>query len=384
MKDWRLAFVYRLLLALVCFASLAAAGEAAGAGSVSGPQPYARVRVSIPPAGGRAEIRESGSTASGTVQSFPGTVSGDAPDAAGIGPEPQVLAVLYGADITGDDVIRELLRRRGRDTLEWIIGRNILRHELSRLKLAVTEEEVDDRLEAHLDGFRKAYPDLAQPDDLTRSAAGMFVDEYRERAVWTELALRKIMRVALKPTTAQLRGYYAERRYDFVKPERVRISQVFVAPHPGSGKEGIADAGDWETARRQIEEAHTLLRMGEDFDKVARTYGSGGQLSRWVTRGELLRELEDAAFGIEPGSHTVPLRSSLGYHIIHVDEKEARDVPPFEEVREEVLTRYEEAQFVLRAGEFMARLRERAERTGGLVLLPDAEDFIEPPPIEDF
>lgn len=346
--------------------------------------------MSIPPSGGRAEVRDFAAAqppSTANPYQISDSSSGDGVSSSAYGvesgieakgePGPQILAVLYGRDITDADVIQELLDRRGRETLEWIIGREILRHELERLDLEVGEAEVDERLGKHIESYRKAFPNVAKADDLTRAASGMRLDEYRERSVWVELALRKIMRVALKPTTAQLRGYYAERQFEFIRPERVRISQVFIAPQPGSDKDGIADAADWATARRQILEADSRLRMGEDFAKVARTYGTGGQLSRWVGRGELLRELEEAAFAIRPGSNTAPIKSSMGYHIICVEEKVEREVPPFEEVREEVLAQYEEMQFVLRAGEFMARLREKAAKNGGLVVPEDAASFPE-------
>lgn len=375
-----------LTVALALTATGVAAGEVSTSNGMT-PQPYARVRVAISPDGGRAEIRETASDATPSVPS-PSYQPTTATAYGGVSPygttepapasptdpaAPAVLAVLYGKDITEADVVRELLERRGRETLEWLIGRDILRHELDRLSLQVKDGEVEERLAKHLEGFRKAFPNLSAPEDLVRAASGMHLDEYRERAVWAELALRKIMRVALRPSTSQLRGYYAERQFEFIQPERIRISQVFIAPQPDPDTGGLASEADWAQAQKQILEAHSRLRMGEDFAAVARAYGTGGQLSRWVGRGELLRELEEAAFAIKEGSHTAPLKSSMGYHIINVEKIQKRKVPPFEEVREEVLAQYEEMQFLLRAGEFMARLRDKALRNGGLVFAETAE-----------
>ena len=376
----------RSLSALSAFAFLLLAAAGAGetpSASTSAPQPYARVRVSIPSIGGRAEIREP-STAdpygqTSVLSSTPGVDIPPLEDTAETGTEtdgqPLVLATLHGNDITEEDVVRELLERRGRETLEWLIGRDILQWELDRLELEITDAEIDERLEKHIEGFRKAFPGFSRPDDLTRAAAGMRLDEYRERSVWAELALRKIMRVSLKPANEQLRGYYAERQAEFIRPERVKISQVFIAPQPDAENEGMPGPDDWALAEKQILEAHTRLRMGEEFVDVARAYGSGGQIARWAGRGELLRELEEAAFGIGVGSTTAPIKTSMGYHILLVEEKAQRKVPAYEEVRDEVAARFEERQFVLLAGEFMSRLRDKALRSGGLVIAPEAGDF---------
>lgn len=378
------------LLALLA-PSPARPGETANSAGAA-PQPYARVRVSIPSSGRRAEIRETSPSQepqstdsplilSSTPSSAGATATDDPPteavEAAGA---PLVLATLNGRDITDEDVVRELLLRRGRETLDWIIGRDILRDELERLNLEVTDDEVDAGMRQHLSEFRKAFPALSRPDELVRAASGMHPGEYRERSVWAELALRKIMRQTLKPTNEQLRGYYAERQADFIQPERVKISQVFIAPRPGKDNDGISEAEDWKAAESQILEAYNRLRMGDDFAEVARAYGSGGQFSRWAGRGELLRELEDAAFAIGVGSSTAPIKSSMGYHILLVEEKIQRKIPPFEEVRDEVRAQFEEKQFVLRAGEFMARLRENALKSGGLVISPESEYFPETAP----
>lgn len=292
--------------------------------------------------------------------------------------EPQkILATLGGEPITEEDVLRELWQRRGRETFDWLVGRAILRRELGNLGLEVRDREVSERLELHLAGLRQAFPGLALPDELTRAAGGLPLEEYRERTVWSELALRKIMQAKSRPGEEKLRQFHAEIQAEFIRPERVRISQVFIPPQPGPDSDGIAAPEDWRRAERQILEADSRLRMKENFADVARAYGTGGQLSRWVGRGELLRELEAAAFSILPGAITTPIRTSMGYHILTVEEKEERREPSFEEVRNEVLARYREAEFLVTAGRFMSDLRAEALADGTLDLSGADEAFAE-------
>lgn len=292
--------------------------------------------------------------------------------------KPKVLATLHGTPITEDDVAREMWLRRGRETFDWLIGRDILRRELERLDLRVTDSEIRASLDKHLDVLRKAYPKLRKRDDLTRAASGMPLEEYRERTVWTELALRKIMRVSLETRDEDLRRFYASVRADYIRPERVRISQIFIPPQINPDSDGIADNEAWLRAERQIREAHTLLRR-QDFSDVAKLFGSGNQLSRWVKRGDLLRELEGPAFSILPDSITTPIKSSMGWHMLMVEAREDRQEPTLDEVRGEVLSRYEEERFVRLAGEFMARLKEKALNSGGLVMVDMPDVFAETP-----
>ncbi len=291
---------------------------------------------------------------------------------------PQPLAMLDGAEITDRDVTRELWTRRGRETLDWMVGKMILQHELDRLKLTVTDEEIETACDRHMEGLARIFPGMVSRDDLARLASGMGFAEYRERTVWVELALRKIMRETLKPTDDQLRVYYAERKAAFVEPDRVRISQIFVPPAPGPDGDMTNSAAAWKEAERLILEAHTRLRMGEDFRAVASSYSSGSSSPRFVEPGDLLRELEDAAFSLRPGAVSAPIRTSMGYHIIRVEERHERKQPSFEEVRDRVLEEYENKFFVAAAGDFMSQLRENAVREGRLQFYnyPEPPSFI--------
>jgi hypothetical protein len=276
--------------------------------------------------------------------------------------------------------MRELWHTRGGETLDWLIGRLLLERELSKLDSTVTEAEVDERLGEHLRRLRRNFSHVSEPEGLVRAASGLSLAEYRRRSVWTELALRKVMREALKPSEEELRAYFADKQAAFIQPEGVRMSQVFIAPPGDPADDGMPGPDDWKTAEKQILEAHTRLRMGEDFAEVARGYGAGGQFSRWVRRGELLRELEEAVFSIRPGSFSTPIRTSMGFHIVRSERKVERKSPRFEEVREKVATAYEDDAFVFCAGDFMIKLRNDALKDGTLTFPAGLKPESPPPP----
>jgi hypothetical protein len=381
MSMTRAAFTLVAAALLACGAAFAE--DAGGAPSQGSPDSAYRVRVAVSYPGaepGTPEVRPLAEdtpivSESVIVSSTPTEVIEDFTPVLS---EPwKVLASLGGEPITEEDGLRELWRQRGRETFDWLVGRAILRRELANLGLDVRDREVSERLELHLAGLRQAFPGLTLPDELTRAASGLPLEEYKERTVWSELALRKIMQAKSRPGEEKLRQFHAEIQAEFIRPERVKISQVFIPPQPGPDSDGIATQEDWRRAERQILEADSRLRMKENFADIARAYGTGGQLSRWVERGELLRDLEAAAFSILPGAITTPIRTSMGYHILTVEEKEERQEPDFEEVRNEVLTRYREAEFLVTAGQFMADLKAEALGDGSLDLSGAGEVFAE-------
>jgi parvulin-like peptidyl-prolyl isomerase len=86
---------------------------------------------------------------------------------------------------------------------------------------------------------------------------------------------------------------------------------------------------DSEAAAREI---LALLQDGADFAALARersldlaTRDNGGDLG-WFPRGLVAPELENTAFGLQPGQFSDVVRLGEGYHIIQVVEREAARV----------------------------------------------------------
>jgi hypothetical protein len=319
-----------------------------------------------PPALPQAEPTRDNPTLS--IDSQPSELAPEASPA----PAALVLAVIGDKVITDQDVTRELWLRRGQDALDWLIGQAVLVDELDRHGLGVDAAEVESRLAEHLEKLAQAFPRAGSGEQLTRVASGMGLSEYRERAVWTELALRKIMQATLKPGETELRAFFAEHQPDFVEPERVFLEQVFIPPQTGEDSDAVHGVAEWNEAERLAVEAHTRLRMGEDFRAVAASYPGSDSEPVWVSQGELLRELDEAAFALRPGAISNPIRTGMGYHIIQVVERRKRRMPSFDEVRGKVLAQYEERLFTETAGDFLTLLKDQSIKEKRLVL-PDPE-----------
>ncbi|MDX1477264.1 MAG: peptidylprolyl isomerase [Saprospiraceae bacterium] len=92
-----------------------------------------------------------------------------------------------------------------------------------------------------------------------------------------------------------------------------------------------ADAGDaaWQAAREKAEQARARISNGEDFATLAKTIsedktsaqrgGDLGFLTALFPSG--FYEMESAAYGLQPGEVSAPVRSSLGYHLLKLQER---------------------------------------------------------------
>ena len=93
------------------------------------------------------------------------------------------------------------------------------------------------------------------------------------------------------------------------------------------------------------EEAKDLvkqLKAGADFNELAKKSSdssnahSGGDLG-YFSRGQMVKSFEDAAFALEPGQVSDPVKSEFGWHVIKVEDKRNRPVPSFDEVKDQIM-----------------------------------------------
>ena len=85
------------------------------------------------------------------------------------------------------------------------------------------------------------------------------------------------------------------------------------------------------------------LRAGEDFAKVAKEVskdpGSEGGDLGWFTRERMVPAFADAAFKLQQGQFSEPVKTQFGWHIIQVEGKRQKTFPPFDQVKDQI-TRY--------------------------------------------
>jgi peptidyl-prolyl cis-trans isomerase D len=142
-------------------------------------------------------------------------------------------------------------------------------------------------------------------------------------------------------TDQDLQAYYDQHRDEFRVPEQVKVSHILIKtplPAPGAKEDEKAVAA----ARAKAEDILKQLKAGGDFAKLAEKYSddpgsakSGGELG-WIGRGRTVPEFEKAAFSLGKGQTSDLVKSSYGFHIIRVEDKQQAHLKTLAEVKSEI------------------------------------------------
>jgi len=140
----------------------------------------------------------------------------------------------------------------------------------------------------------------------------------------------RIDRDPLVPTEEEARAYFATHRSEYERPPMVVLSFV-------EAKKAPTQADEDDVVLR-LQELADAVRDGEDFAELARVYSEGPSASQggdigWFGRGEMAPEFEEAAFALEVGEISDPVKTDFGYHIIQVEDRKTENGEPMVRAR---------------------------------------------------
>jgi peptidyl-prolyl cis-trans isomerase D len=139
-------------------------------------------------------------------------------------------------------------------------------------------------------------------------------------------------------TQEQVAAYFEANPEEFKIPEQVEASHILIQ---------VADTADEaavEAARQEAMAVYQRAVDGEDFAELARETSQGpskedgGYLGKF-DRESMIKPFSDAAFSMQAGEISKPVRTRFGWHVIHVKNRFDARVKPLDEVAEEIETR---------------------------------------------
>ncbi len=145
----------------------------------------------------------------------------------------------------------------------------------------------------------------------------------------------------LQVTQDDLRTYYDQHRDAYRVPEQVKVSHIWIKM-PLPADDGKMDDKKAVEAQHRADDLLKQLKGGAKFDDLAKKYSEdpgsanvGGSLG-WLGKGQASPEFEKVAFSLPKGQISDVVKSSDGFHIIRVDDKQEAHTKSLEEVKAQI------------------------------------------------
>ena len=171
-------------------------------------------------------------------------------------------------------------------------------------------------------------------------------------------------------TQAELQQYYNQHQDAYRIPETVTVRHILIKT-PTPGTDGKVDQAGVEAARKKAEDISKQLTAGGNFAELAKKYSEdpgsaqNGGLLPPLTKGRTVPEFEQAAFNTPVGQTTGIIRTSYGFHIIHVEARQQARLKPLDEVKPEIEAALK-SQKVGAEAQSLANAVETLARTAGM------------------
>lgn len=243
-------------------------------------------------------------------------------------PDHQVLAKVNKTKITAADLEREIteLPFHSRSVLMNPEGQKKLLDEMIKRELLL--QEADHRGLA------------SDPEIKARLDAG-------RRNVLLGSLLTQEIRDKVKITDEEVKVYF-DRHRDELETSEVHLKQIL-----------LQDA-------KEAEEIRARLLKNEEFERLARqlsadrnSAGKGGDLG-FVSRGQMLPELERVAFSLKPQEISEIVKTPRGYHILKMVERKKPMLLKYEEVKDRLRPFAETEKQRERLESWLDELRKKA------------------------
>jgi peptidyl-prolyl cis-trans isomerase D len=171
-------------------------------------------------------------------------------------------------------------------------------------------------------------------------------------------------------TPNDLQAYYNQHQDDYRIPETVTVRHILIKT-PAADASGKVDQKAVDAARAKADDIAKQLQAGANFGDLAKKNsddpGSAkdGGLLPPLTKGRTVPEFEQAAFNTPAGQTTGVIRTSYGFHIIHVEAKQQARLKPLEEVKVEIEPTLKQQKAAAQA-QSVANTMQALARTQGL------------------
>lgn len=211
--------------------------------------------------------------------------------------------------------------KEDQEVLEQFITEKLLEAEVRESGIKVTQEDVA----RYIVQIREKNGITEEELKAALSREGVTLESYRatiKGEIEKSEIINRQVRKRVNITAEDVERYYRLNEKKYTTEQRVRLRHMLFPLSNGASPEQAKEV------QAKASGIYKRIVAGEDFSKLAKEYSEGAGASEggdigWVSRGGLLKEIEEIAFEkLSAGEVSQPFQTSLGFHLVKL---EARD-----------------------------------------------------------
>ncbi len=245
--------------------------------------------------------------------------------------------------------------------------KDVLRDRIDELLLVQKGKELNINVDSDVTKYmtnlqrQSGMTDTDKFHEYVRDQTGMPYEDYLSETKNTYLTREVIgAEVArhINITDKEIEDYYNAHKSDFVRDERVFVSEILISTQ-GKDAAGVA------AAEKKAKQLAADAAKGERFSDLARdnsdaaTAKAGGQLGAYK-KGDLSKQIEDAVWNLPKGGVSQPIQLPTGFEILKVDDHTKAGLEPLADAKPEIQNVLYGPKMQPKVREYLTDLRKTA------------------------
>jgi peptidyl-prolyl cis-trans isomerase D len=137
---------------------------------------------------------------------------------------------------------------------------------------------------------------------------------------------------APQPSQQAIQQDYNEHKSDYAVPEQAKSRHILISvPEGADAKTDAAAKAKAETVLKQLQAGGSWSELAKKYSDDPGSKDSGGELG-WAERGKMVPAFDNAIFTQKVGAIAI-VKSSFGYHVVQVEERQQAHTKPLSEVQ---------------------------------------------------
>ncbi len=252
----------------------------------------------------------------------------------------KIVAKVYDYEITSEELDREIERVSKKcydsddghiysSALSLVIDRYLMLYEARQQDISICDEEYEAALLDILD-LVDCFDNI-EDELIVRGMQANQIENLLRNKIIVKKYIQKLCDHKPCIDDESLLAFYHNKKDFFFKDTEIRASHILVK-------------GTDEASRIKANMIFKNIKTADDFTKTSETCSDCPSNAKcgdlgFFGRGQLIKEIEEVAFGLKLGEISKPFKTQYGYHILMLTEIKEKGLIPYEEIKESLLAR---------------------------------------------